>query len=152
MAVETVEGSLDVKGRMVAVVVARWNEMVTKALTDGAVEALVKCGAEVRVIKVPGTWEVPVVVRALAKSGKVDGIVALGCILQGATAHAGLLASGVGSALMSIQLETGVRVSWGILTPENQDQAIERAGMKHGNAGREAALACVESITVLQGL
>ena len=89
----------------------------------------------------PGTWELPLAVRALIESDKVDAVVALGTILQGATAHAEMLASDVSTALMQMQVELKAPIAWGILTPDTQEQAIERAGMKLGNKGREAALA-----------
>lgn len=146
------QGTVDLKGLKVAVVVARWNELVTKALTEGAVEALESCGADVVVAKVAGAWEIPVVARAFVMCERYAGVVALGCILQGATSHAAMLASDVSNALMRLQMETGVPVSWGVLTPENQDQALERAGMKLGNKGREAALALAETIGLLRSV
>jgi 6,7-dimethyl-8-ribityllumazine synthase len=106
----------------------------------------------VLIVKVPGTWELPLAVKALIESDKVDAVVALGTILQGATTHADMLASDVSSALMALQMETNAPVAWGILTPENQEQAIERAGMKLGNKGREAALAAIEMVNVLGSL
>lgn len=132
----------------VAIVVARWNELVTKALLEGALDTLKSAGiTNVTVAHVPGTWEIPVVVQKLLSSH--EGAVALGCILQGATNHAALLAGDVSSALMKLQLETGKPVTWGVLTPENQEQALERSGLKLGNKGREAAGALLETISVL---
>ena len=147
-----IKGAVDLKGLKVAVVVAKFNELVTKALTEGAVEALESVGAEVVVAKVAGSWEVPVVARSFARSGEIAGIVALGCILQGATHHADQLSGDVSSALMALQMETGVPVAWGILTSETQDQALERAGMKLGNKGREAAQALAETIGLLRAM
>lgn len=144
----TIEAKLDAKGKKVAIVVSRWNELITKELLAGALDALKQNGdPEVTVVRVPGTWEIPVVCQKIAK--KVDAIVALGCIMQGATAHAGLLANDVSSALMKIQVETGTPISWGILTPETTEQALDRAGLKMGNKGREAANAAIEMIGVL---
>ncbi len=129
-------------------VVAQWNELVTKALLDGAIETLEQAGsAEITVVTVAGAWEVPIVTQRLLDSH--DGVVALGCILQGATTHASMLAADVSSALMKLQLKYKKPVSWGILTPENQEQALERAGMKLGNKGREAASALVGALSVL---
>lgn len=144
------KGATDLTGLKVAVVAAKWNELVSKALLEGAVEALEGFGAEVVVAKVAGSWEVPVVARALVKSGEVAGVVAVGCILQGATPHAQQLAADVSGALMGLQMETGVPVAWGILTPETQEQALERAGMKLGNKGRDAAVALAETIGLLR--
>lgn len=147
------QGSWDASGKRFAVIVSRWNEMITKELLAGAVETLQRQGAEEPlVIHVPGTWEIPPVAAHLAQSGQIHGIVALGCILQGATTHAQLLAADVSRELMAIQSGTGVPVSWGILTPETSEQAVDRAGMKMGNKGREAALAAIELANVLDAL
>ena len=142
-------GKTDAKGKKFAIVVGRWNELVTKQLLEGALETLESAGAEdVDVVSVPGSWEVPLACRALIDKG-VDGIVALGCILQGQTAHAKLLAADVAGALMNLQLESRVPIAWGILTPDDQDQALDRAGMKMGNKGREAAMSAVEMVSLL---
>lgn len=137
-----------------AVVVSRWNEFITKELLAGALDELDRHDAKgVEVVHVPGTWEIPVAVQALLNrpdSSRPHGVVALGCILQGATSHAALLAGDVSSALMRIQTESGVPVTWGVLTPENQEQALERSGLKLGNKGREAALAAIEMVDVVR--
>lgn len=143
---------MDEKGLRVGIVVTRWNEWVTKALLEGAQEELAAAGASVRVVQVPGAWEVPLAAAGLIQSGKVDAIVALGCILQGQTAHAGLLASDVASALMKLQVEHRTPISWGILTVETAEQAMDRAGLKHGNKGREAAQAALTMVEVLRQL
>jgi 6,7-dimethyl-8-ribityllumazine synthase len=139
------QGRQEGSGRNFVVITSRWNELVTKALHEGAVETLTQAGATVEEISVPGTWEIPVALRAvLNRSQKPAGIVALGCILQGQTTHAQLLAGDVAGALMSLQVETGVPIAWGILTPDTAEQALDRAGMKMGNKGREAASAALE--------
>lgn len=135
-------------GRRVVVIVSRWNELVTKPLLAGALDELEKAQATVEVIHVPGTWEIPVVARHLLSS-KPDGIVALGCIMQGETAHAQLLGGDVSGALMGLQTETGIPIAWGILTPHTIEQALDRAGVKQGNKGREAALAALEMIDLI---
>jgi len=139
-------------GKRFTIVVSRWNELVTKELLAGALDEMRRFGdPDVEVIHVPGTWEIPVVVRAVvSRADKPHGVVALGCILQGQTPHAQLLGSDVGSALMSLQVEFGVPVAWGVLTPDTQDQALDRSGMKFGNKGREAALAAIEMSGVLE--
>lgn len=147
-----IEGQMDAKGKRIAVIVSRWNELITKELLEGAVETLRRHGdPAIIVVHVPGTWEIPVAARALTSlaDGRPDAIVALGCILQGQTAHAQLLGGDVGSALMGLQVETGVPIAWGVLTPDTQEQALERAGLKHGNKGREAAMAALEMISVV---
>lgn len=143
-----IQGAANATGLKIGVVVSQWNELVTNALLEGALSTLAAAGnPEVVVVLVPGTWEIPVVTKKLL--GTCDGVVALGCILQGATTHAQLLAGDVGSALMGLQMETGKPVAWGILTPETQDQALDRAGLKLGNKGREAAGALVATLSCL---
>ena len=150
MGVKLVQGKMDGSNRKFVIVVSRWNELVTKELLDGALSELERCGAtDIVVINVPGTWELPIAVSKAAATGPA-AIIALGCILQGQTPHAKLLAGDVASALMGIQLSTGIPVSWGVLTPDTQDQALDRAGLKHGNKGREAAQAAVEMASVLE--
>ena len=144
---------MNAAGKRFAVVVSRWNELVTKELLEGALEVFRRHGdPEVEVIQVPGTWEIPVTVRVLLTRthNRPDAVVALGCILQGQTPHAKLLGADVGSALMGLQVETGVPVAWGVLTPDTQEQALERSGLKHGNKGREAAEAAIEMADVVE--
>lgn len=149
-----VSGSLCAKGKRIAIVVSRFNEYVTKPLAEGAIDEAQRHGAEVSdLIHVPGTWEIPLAVAALLdrpETTRPHGVVALGCILQGATLHAQLLAQDVGEALSRLQAEKRVPVTWGILTPDTQEQAIERAGMKLGNKGREATLAALEMVSVVE--
>jgi len=148
---ESIEASMDAAGLRFGIVVARWNELVTKQLLEGALETLAGHGGpEVVVAHVPGAWEVPPVAKALIEHRKVNAVVALGCIIQGATPHAGLLAADVGSALVQIQVETGVPIAWGILTPDTAEQALERAGLKMGNKGREAAQAAIAAAATLR--
>ncbi|HEY0866894.1 MAG TPA: 6,7-dimethyl-8-ribityllumazine synthase [Fimbriimonas sp.] len=150
-----IRGRMEGSGKRFAIVVSRWNELVTKALLEGALEELRRFGdPEVEIVHVPGTWEMPVAVKTLVsrKENRPNAVIALGCILQGQTAHAKLLAGDVGSALMSLQVQSGVPVSWGVLTPDDQDQAMDRAGLKFGNKGREAASAAVEMASVVEQL
>lgn len=148
-----IEGQMNAAGRRIAVVVSRWNELITKELLEGAVETLARHGtSEIEVVHVPGTWEIPVAVKALLSRSQnaPDGVVALGCILQGQTTHAQLLSGDVGSALMSMQVEYCKPIAWGILTPDTAEQALDRAGLKHGNKGREAAMAVIETMSVAE--
>lgn len=148
---DQIQGSLCGKGRKIGIIVSRWNELVTKQLLEGALDQLKLCGdPEVLVVHVPGTWELPFAAQVMVKEGVVEGIVALGCILQGATPHAQMLASDVSSALMTLQNETSIPIGWGVLTPETQEQAYERAGLKLGNKGREAAMACLEMVSLVE--
>jgi 6,7-dimethyl-8-ribityllumazine synthase len=144
---------MNADGRRIAVVVSRWNELVTKQLLEGALDELERFGvAEVEVVRIPGTWEAPVAVKALLDrptDRRPHAVVALGCILQGETPHARLLSSDVASALMGLQVASGVPISWGVLTPDTAEQALDRSGLKHGNKGREAVQAAVESRSVV---
>ena len=143
---------MSTNGRRFAIVVSRWNEIVTKELVDGALDELGRYGVpEVDVIHVPGTWEIPPVIKKLVTgSNPPQGVIALGCILQGQTAHAQLLGADVGSALMQLQVESQVPIAWGILTPETLEQAFDRAGAKLGNKGREAAQAAIEMAGLME--
>jgi 6,7-dimethyl-8-ribityllumazine synthase len=137
----------------VAVVVSRWNELVTRELKHGALDEIAVLAPHlvVEVFEVPGAWEIPLVVRA-ALEAQPAAVVALGCILQGQTPHAAQLAAQVGSALMSLQLDSGIPIAWGILTPDTAEQALDRAGLKLGNKGREAAQAALEMAGLLHEL
>jgi 6,7-dimethyl-8-ribityllumazine synthase len=147
---------MDSSGKRFAIVVSRWNERITKALLEGAIEELGRYGEpEIEVVHVPGTWEIPVAAASLLEwdeDARPHAIVALGCILQGHTSHARLLAGDVGAALMGLQVARRVPISWGILTPDTQEQALERSGLKYGNKGREAASAALEMVGVLEQL
>ena len=141
-------------GKHFAVVVSRWNELVTKELLAGALDELARHGdPEVTVIHVPGTWEIPPVIsELLSRPDRPDAVIALGCIMQGQTPHAKILGGDVGGALMGLQTQYARPVAWGILTPDTQDQALDRAGLKFGNKGREAALAAIETLSVIDQL
>lgn len=134
-----------------AIIVSRWNEFVTKDLLDGALDELRKSGcADVTVAYVPGTWEMPIAARAfLNQSNRPNAIIAIGCILMGQTSHGRLLSADVSTTLMNLQVEYGVPIGWAVLTPDSASQAIDRAGMKLGNKGREAVLAALELADVL---
>ena len=137
----------------IAIIHSKWNEYVVKALVDGAVETLEQAGAkEPLIVQVAGAWEIPLAAKTLIESGKFDGVIALGCVLRGQTTHAQLLASDVSSALMNLQMASGKPISWGILTPDTEEQAISRAGMKHGNKGREAAGSLLELIATIRAI
>jgi 6,7-dimethyl-8-ribityllumazine synthase len=143
-----IEASMDAKGMRFAIVASRWNEFVTERLVDGALRAFRMHGEpEVDVVWVSGSWEIPIAALSAAESG-VSGVVCIGCILQGATTHAQQLSNGVASALSDLTLRTCVPMTWGVLTCATQEEAIERAGMKLGNKGEEAALAAIEAASV----
>ena len=149
------QGQLTAAGVRVGVVVARFNELVTQQLLRGAEEAVVRHGgdaAAVDVAWVPGSFEIPVVAKKMAASGRYDAVICLGALIRGATSHYDVLASSVTGALQSIAVESGVPVINGVLTTESIEQALERAGSKAGNKGYDAAVTAIEMISVLRQL
>ncbi|AXV06500.1 6,7-dimethyl-8-ribityllumazine synthase [Euzebya pacifica] len=148
------EGSLDGSGLRVAVVASRFNDTIVQRLVDGAASCLTKHGVaddDIDLYWVPGAWEIPVVAQRIAKAGTVDAVVALGLVVRGQTAHFEYVA-GESAALGRVALETGVPMSFGVLTTENWEQAQDRAGGKMGNKGWEAAQAALETATLLKTL
>ncbi len=155
MAENRVEGGLNAAGLKIGIVVSRWNEFITKALLEGALDALRRHGAaeaDITVAHVPGSFEIPVAVQAMACSRKYDGIVALGAVIRGATTHYDHIAGAVTSGISSVMMQTGVPVAFGVITTESIEQAIERAGSKAGNKGAEAAIVAVEMASLLKQL
>ena len=142
-----VQGDLSAEGMRFAIVAARWNAVITDRLLDGALDALLRSGAQrpgIEVVRVPGSWEIPAAARAVANRGNVDAIIALGCLLRGETAHYEAIYNEVARGIGQSQQETGIPHSFGVLTCETLEQALHRAGIKAGNKGFEAALAAIE--------
>jgi 6,7-dimethyl-8-ribityllumazine synthase len=149
------EGDLSASGIKFAIVVSRWNAVITDRLLEGALDALLRSGAartEVQVIRVPGAWEIPAAARACAAGGNVDAIVTLGCLLRGETAHYEAIYNEVARGIGQSQQETGVPHSFGVLTCETLEQALDRAGVKGGNKGFEAAAAAIEMASLRRKL
>ncbi|MFO0652532.1 MAG: 6,7-dimethyl-8-ribityllumazine synthase [Polyangiales bacterium] len=148
-----IEGDLVATGARVAVLASRFNHSIGDRLVEGALDCLRRHGAaEATVVRAPGSWELPVVCRTLAKSGRYDAIVAVGAVIRGSTAHFEYVAGEVTKGLASVSLDTGVPVAFGVITTENIEQAIERAGTKAGNKGWEAALSAIEMISLQKAL
>ena len=148
------EGGLDATGLRVAIVASRFNEVVVRPLVDGAVDCLRRHGAgddDIELAWVPGAWEIPVVCRRLAASGRFDAVVTLGAVVRGQTAHFEYVA-GQAAEVGRIAAETGVPIAFGVLTTETFEQAVDRAGGKLGNKGWEAALAAIETARLLADL
>ena len=146
-----VEGDLSARGMRFAIVVARWNAVITERLLEGALDALLRSGAtrsEIEVVRVPGAWEIPAAARTIANIGKVDAIVTLGCLLRGETAHYEAIYNEVARGIGQSQQETGIPHSFGVLTCETLEQALNRAGIKAGNKGFEAAVAAIEMVSL----
>lgn len=153
--IPVVEGSLDVQQAKVALVVARFNERVTAKLLAAAEDCLQRhgCAAEARtVVRVPGAWEVALAAHKLAGSGRFDGIVALGALIRGQTTHFDVLAAETARGLARTALDSGIPVTFGVLTTDTVEQALERAGGKAGNKGWEATLAVLEMIDLYRRL
>jgi 6,7-dimethyl-8-ribityllumazine synthase len=150
-----VEGDLSAAGMRFAIVAARWNAVITERLLEGALDALMRSGAkreEIEVVRVPGAWEIPAAARTVAELGKVDAIVALGCLLRGETAHYEAIYNEVARGIGQSQQDTGTPHSFGVLTCETLEQALDRAGIKGGNKGFEAATAAIEMVSLRRKL
>jgi len=148
-------GQLNAQGLRFGIVVSRFNDLFTRQLLRGAIDCLLRHGGEekdIEVVWVPGSFEQPLAIQKLAGAGKVQAIIALGTVIQGATSHAGLINAQVARALTQISLDTGVPVIDGIVAAENLDQAIERCGSKAGNRGWSAAQTAIEMASLLQQL
>jgi 6,7-dimethyl-8-ribityllumazine synthase len=146
-----VEGDLSAEGLKFAIIVSRWNAVITDRLLDGALDALLRSGAnraDVEIVRVPGAWEIPAAARACAASGRVDAIITLGCLLRGETAHYEAIYNEVARGIGQSQQETGIPHSFGVLTCENLEQALDRAGIKAGNKGFESAIAAIEMVSL----
>jgi 6,7-dimethyl-8-ribityllumazine synthase len=153
--VNHIEGNLSAEGRSFGIVASRFNDFVVKALLEGAIEAIRRHGGEagaVDVVWVPGSYEIPVVARELALSGRYDALICLGAVIRGATAHFDYVAGGAAGGISNVALETGVPVIFGVITTESIEQAIERAGTKMGNKGFEAAVSAMEMADVMAKL
>ncbi len=150
---KTYEGKLVSKGIKVAIVAARFNEFITSKLVSGAMDGLLRhdvAEEDVSLAWVPGAFEIPVIASRLAKSGKYDAVICLGAVIRGSTSHYDYVCSEVSKGIASVSLETGVPVMFGILTTENIEQAIERAGSKAGNKGYDCALGAIEMVNLLR--
>jgi 6,7-dimethyl-8-ribityllumazine synthase len=153
--VNHIEGNLSAGGRSFGIVASRFNDFIVKALLDGALEAIRRHGGDaeaVDVVWVPGSYEIPVVARELAHSGRYDALVCLGAVIRGATAHFDYVAGGVAGGISTVALETGVPVIFGVITTETIEQAIERAGTKMNNKGFEAAVSAMEMADLMPKL
>jgi len=151
-----IEGKLQVEaGTKFAVVASRFNSFIVDRLVEGAVDALVRHGAEpadITIVKVPGSWEIPLVTKRLADKGDADAIIGLGALIRGATAHFDYIAAEVSKGLAQVAMQSGVPVTFGVLTTDTIEQAVERAGTKAGNKGAEAAAAAIELVSLTQQL
>src|SRR3989344_2911236 len=146
------KGDLSAKGLRLAIVVSRFNSFITERLLSGALDALQRAGADekkIEVVRVPGSFEIPVAAKQFAQTGRYHAIVCLGCILRGDTQHFDFISAEVTRGVQLAAVETGVPLAFGVLTCDTLEQAIDRAGAKSGNKGAEVALAAVEMANLL---
>ncbi len=150
-----VEGNLTAEGMKIGLVVGRFNSFIVEHLVSGALDTIVRHGGsedDVSKVMVPGAFEIPLAVQKMAQSGKFDAIVALGAVIRGGTPHFDYVAGECVKGIGQVQLNTGVPVSFGVLTVDSIEQAIERAGTKAGNKGEECTLAAIEMVNVMKQL
>jgi 6,7-dimethyl-8-ribityllumazine synthase len=153
--VNIIEGQLVAKGMRFAIIASRFNEFISSKLMEGAIDALVRHDVskeDITVCWVPGAFEMPVVAKKLAVTGAYDAIICVGAVIRGATSHFDYVANEVSKGIASVSLDTGVPISFGVLTTDNIEQAIERAGTKAGNKGFESAMAAIEMVSLFKEL
>ena len=151
--VKQYQGKMDAKGIRCALVLSRFNEFIGKKLLEGAVDSLVRHNAsedDLEVIWVPGAWEIPVITKKLAESGRFDCVICLGAVIRGDTPHFDYIANEVTKGIAQVSLTSGLPVTFGIVTCDNLQQAIERAGTKSGNKGAQAAESAIEMVQLLK--
>lgn len=149
----TNQGVYTGKGLKFAIVAARFNDFITNSLVGGAVDALVRHETDaddVAVYKVPGAFEIPLMAKKLVDTGKYDAVIALGAVIRGSTPHFDFVSAEVSKGVAKVSLDSGVPVIFGVLTTDTIEQAVERAGTKHGNKGAEAAMSALEMVNVLK--
>jgi|SRR5579872_2501002 len=150
-----IEGDLSAKGLRFAIIAGRFNSFITDRLVAGALDALKRSGCSeenIEIVKVPGSWEMPVVARALAQSKRCDAIIALGAVIRGETPHFDFVAGEAARGLAQVAAETGIPVGFGVLTTNTVEQAVDRAGVKGGNKGFDAAMTAIEMANLMRRL
>ena len=147
------EGKIDAKGLKFGLVVSRFNNFISNHLLDGALDALTRNGAEEKdlsIVKVPGAFEIPLAAKKMAGSGRYNAVICLGCVIRGATPHFEYISAEVTKGIAKVSLESDIPVSFGVITADNLEQAIERAGTKAGNKGWDAAISAIEMINLFK--
>lgn len=150
---KVIEGSLSAKGLKFGIIASRFNDFITNRLLEGALDVLNRSGAksdDIEIIKVPGSFEIPLIAKKMAAGKKYDAIICLGAVIRGDTPHFDYISAEVTKGIAAVSLESGMPVSFGILTTDTIEQAIERAGTKSGNKGGEAALVAIEMANLLK--
>jgi 6,7-dimethyl-8-ribityllumazine synthase len=152
---KVIQGELQAKGLRFALVVSRFNDFITSKLLDGAVDALLRHGAkddDIDVVRVPGSFEIPLVAKKMASKGAYSGVICLGTVIRGATPHFDYVAAEVSKGIAQASLDTGVPIAFGVITSDTIEQAVERAGSKSGNKGFDAAITAIEMAQVMKKL
>jgi 6,7-dimethyl-8-ribityllumazine synthase len=150
---KTIQGDLTAKGLKFAIVASRFNDFITAKLLDGAIDGLMRHGAsegDIEIVKVPGSFEIPLAARMLAQSKKYNAVICLGAVIRGATPHFEYVSAEVSKGVATVSMETGLPVIFGVLTTDTIEQAIERAGTKSGNKGWDAALSAIEMANLMR--
>jgi len=149
------EGQLSAEGFRFGIIVSRFNDFISSRLVDGAMDALLRHGAteeQVSIIKVPGAFEIPLTAKKLAESGRYDAVICLGAVIRGSTPHFDYVAAEVSKGIANVSLESRVPVTFSVLTTDNLEQAIERAGSKSGNKGYDGAMTAIEMVNLFKEL
>ena len=152
---KVIEGKIDASGLKFAIVTSRFNEFITGKLLEGCLDCLLRHGANdqhISIIKVPGAFEIPLIAQKAAETKQFDAVICLGAVIRGQTPHFEYIAAEVTKGIASIQLGLGVPISYGVITSDNLEQAIERAGTKLGNKGWDAAISAIEMANILKAL
>lgn len=150
-----IEGKLDARGFRFGIVVSRFNSFISDRLVDGAMDALVRHGAEaesVQIVRVPGAYEIPMTAKKMVATARYDAVICLGAVIRGATPHFDYVSAEVSKGIAAVSLDSGVPVTFGVLTTDNLEQAIERAGSKAGNKGFDAAVSAIEMVSLFKAL
>jgi len=152
---KVLEAGLIAEGKKFAIVVSRFNEFITEKLLSGALDALIRCGAkdkDIEIIKVPGSFEIPLVAKKMAYTNRFDAIICLGAVIRGSTPHFDYVAAEVSKGIATVSLDSEIPIIFGVITTDTIEQAIERAGTKAGNKGWSAAMAAVEMANLFENV
>ncbi|HLV47557.1 MAG TPA: 6,7-dimethyl-8-ribityllumazine synthase [Aliidiomarina sp.] len=151
---KVIQAGVAAPGKKIAIAVSRFNSFIVDKLLEGAVDALERIGqvsaSDITIVRVPGAYELPLTAKKLAETGKFDAVIAIGAVIRGGTPHFDFVAGQANTGLAQVAMETGIPVAFGVITTDTDEQAIDRAGVKHGNKGAEAALSALEMINVLE--
>jgi len=152
---KNIEGNLDAKDIKFAIVVGRFNSLISEKLLEGAIDCIIRHGGDennITVVRVPGSFEIPLAAKKLAKTEDYDAVICLGAVIRGSTPHFDYVANEVSKGIATVSLETEIPIAFGVLTTDTIEQAVERAGTKMGNKGFDAALSAIEMVNVLRGI